>query len=375
MKRTINIILSLFVTIITSVGLMAGPSDNDPVFDTSAPTVPAEVLVQGRQVVTTWLLERVDSVQVEYHGKSLLYQGGRNWNFLPLEQLQERGYVTPGSFAELSQAVAGIGNSFQLMPLPQGGFDVQARVTFYSKSRQTVLKGSAWFNFEKADDGELVGTATVYVDIPSNLNFRVAGFVWDTRLITHNWGDAQQLPVRYDEASGEMIVQVPATTLWGRGVAAVSHGDQVTVLDGRNGTVQAGRSAAAYLAGLYSGSIIAVSSQGLNADGFFRQLGWFYQSDGAFYGRFPVVELAVGEAGINQVLNLLVPIQNTEFALPARRVQVKVLRSEGYPAGQVFDLDQVGDTKWSLELPSGSYQIMVEFWELLDWDQDPNPKG
>lgn len=366
MKQFISAVLFYFVF---AFGIFAGPVTEITV-DPSAPTVPAEILAQGRQAVTTHLLSTVDSVSVVYHGHSLLEQGRAAQHFLTMEDLRERGYVTQGSFSQLSAAVAGLGSTVQLVEL-HGDFDLKADVTCYDKWGKVVLTGSAHFQFAKTGDG-LEGSATVYMTLPSNVLIRTSGYLREARWIGSE--GVTSLTTAYDEETSTSVAQVPLRALGDGLIAISSTEDGVVVINQRDGTVMSGVWAMTAIRDLISGDIVTTGDK-IWADKFFSSQGFFYLSEGRIYGRYPVVEIVVGPGGINQQFDLMIPVHGPgNLVYPATGIKVKVLDSESYRPGEVFSLPTRNGIP-QFTLPQGIYHILVEFEGVRDWEQDPGGKG
>jgi hypothetical protein len=364
--KLLKFVLALISFLVLSSGLRAG-DDGSQHLDMSAPVVPAEIVAAGRQAVTAYLLESIDSAYVSYRGASLLNQGRPNFHFLDREDLAERGYKTPGSFTEFSAAISGLGSRVQLTELPYGGFDLEVEVVCYDKNRRTVLKGVAYFGFEKTEDG-LMGSTRVFVSFPQNLHILVSGRVLDARWLGSE--GVVSLDRTNVENEGMSVIQVPMRALANGLIAISSSEGGVVVIDPRRGILR-GQWATTAIQDLVASDIVTTSDE-IWAEKFFALQGFFYLSQGRVYGRYPLVEINVVD-WIDQRFNLRVPIfgGNGDWVYPATRVQVKVLRSETAPAGDVFDLP-IRDGSYRFTLPKGTYQIFIEFDGVRDWEQDPN---
>lgn len=339
--------------------------------DFNAPTVPLEVLAQGRQSVIANLIGRIDRVELTYEGRSVV---GDSVQVIQHEQLKALGAKHAGSFSELSDALAGIYYSSKVIPTPEGQFDVHVGVRYLTSAGSVAFMGYGYLDITEGPDGELTaGKFRPSVWLNPAVVFETATIVTAARWTARNQGSID-LAVNYRYGSDGTVVTTvtfPTASL-GEGYLAVTDvTGEVFALDLKTGQAVHARSVFALLGQTTSSDIrVLRNPASLDLPGYS-----FYASGGQIYGRVPLTEL---------VLDQLTRVSFTA-SIPIWGTEKKIVPSQVFVTPIVFrDLNgnDIPDTLigkrveypygYTFDLPPGGYHVEIFYNGVHDYSADPD---
>lgn len=376
MKKIVNIIISSLI-IVSASALTAMAQDPS----VSAPIVPIETMAKGRSTVTDYLLGKLDHINLMYSGASVV---GNVSYYYDTNALANMGYAHAGSFTELSDAMSSVQFSREVIPTPQGYYDVQVSLTYQSADNRTTMQGNGWLNIHANPDGSLwAGQFQPYVSLNSTLLVEKSGFITAAQLVGSQYATVSQLPIsyNYDNSGGivSSIIQVPSGSLDG-GYLAMAAGDgTVTVWDFQHDTTFTGKQAMAILGATSSSDVYSLKNPS-TITGTYAQ---FYADNGQVFGRFPLLDMPTAQP-IKQWAQFPVKVWGTTTVMNPTSVVIKPLYlndggKSGLNVGQEYSLPPTtfpdGSVNWPISIPAGGYHIEIRFDGVLDWSQDTNAKG
>lgn len=337
------------------------------------PIVPADIVISGRQAIANHLMFRVDHVYLKYSGRSII-SGGLNDRYFGRDELRELGYVHDGSFTELSDALASVPLSAEVVPTPEGYYEVMVNVTYYTADNRESFTGSGWLNIYRDHDGNLTaGEFQPYVSVNNTVGIQTTADIRAAKWVGR-YGNELDLPTLWF-SDGTHMITIPSHLLedgnllmadWEGNISGwnLSTG---TVLDGKRILALLGQTRSGDIQILRNPSVIDAGSHG------------FYRSGDMVYGRFPLLDVTT-DVGFNKIVNFTVPVwgSNNEIAPSAifvTPVRFERIQPEELIIGREYRLPTYPDGGFILAVPAGEYNIRVEFNGVLDWAADPNPKG
>ncbi len=337
---------------------MAGPNDN-----ASAPMVPFDTILAGRQATVRFLLSQVDHAQWNFSGRSLNIP----WTYvMDRKAMRGAGYNTPGSFDQISKATASQPFSAEVIPTPENYYDVSVELTYYNTNNVAVLHGYGQLDIEEGPAGTLVvkGDFSPYVYIPWNLQTTIPGACGDSvRFIGRNWGGQQDLNTECDGTDAIVTLELGMLE---DGNLLVSNGNDTWGYSLNGGGFLQGQRVWA-LIGQSSSSEVRVAS------GFNDLVGntVFYSNNGwMLYGRMPVGEINLLQ-GFTGDVTIEVPVYGAHRTIRPTSVTMTKLQKEGSPLSSKRIEVPFDATKgtWKFSAPAGIYQIECTFPSVNDFDQ------
>jgi len=356
MKRSISILVGI---IIVSTSTFA-----QTIADASqAPAVPVEFVMKGRQAVTDYLVDQVNWVSVNFTGASIV---GFQSSFLDTNTLFNQGYIHKGSFSELSDAVAKTPFSAQVVPRPEGFYDITAEIKFIDLNSKILLQGNGYLDINgMKGDGHIDTSFNPWVMINPYISIKFSNPINAAKWVGRNWATPQDFYPNYDNAS---IITVPSSILGDGYLVVADQSGSVQALDLSSGYVLTGKLVLAVLGNLNSNDIRVLKNPTSLA---FENLS-FYKSGGQIYGRVPLTELIIDK---NAVVNFEVEVSvwGIDQKVTPARAFVKSIYINAKGGGSNIDAEI--PRGYSITLAPGIYHIRLDYSDVLDWDQDPNPKG
>lgn len=328
------------------------------------PKVPWGVAVLGRQAVTQHLLSQVDNITIQVSGESIVTPADWNLHYFGREALEKLGYTFKGSAVELFDIIGRQSFSVDAKSI-KGTYDIRLEIKFCDSSGAVLLNGSAYFDVASADNGSLYSNTEPWVWISSEIDIvtdEVIGY--EARWTDLQYGGYRPIDLMViNEGNGSLIKNFPVSHL-GTGYLTISdRTGNVRMVSLVNGEIVPHNKVRLYLDQARSSEVrIAICASG----------NWlpnisFYQSDGAIYGRVPLLEV-VGNGLVNTA-EFSVKVWGTDRWVMPNSIIVKSL-ADG-------KAERVLGSTFNLYLNAGmKYQIIVDFGDkYLDWDADPSPKG
>lgn len=394
MKRLIVSLLSIVMFVfgvnaseiqaIRSVGGFAGQFDPDSA--SLAPEVKIDIAVKGRAYVISHLLERINYVTLYYRGRSLVTESKVE---LDRESLRLLGYANDGSATELFNALSKVEFNASLANTPDGRYDVNVDVIFWTEENTVAFKGSGNPIFSRGK-GDILIADTFNVWAVVNEKIAIPIEKNNTGIIAAKWlnevGRDTQLNInyRFDQLRryiGQSIIIEDG--MLGSGYLLTSNGSAINGVDLRTGSSIESERVFAYLGKISMPSVHVadLTEKGTNLNLNWKDLTSFYYSNGELFGRPPVIDFKTDE-GIHSFIN---PEFNTwglndNVKITPKRIYIKPIfisfptPSKRFTVGKYTELER-DERGWSVDLPPGGYQIIMEFEGLHDWALDENPIG
>ena len=374
MKKIANIITSIIVIASAFTAMAQEPA---------VPHVPIEVAAKGRSAVVDYLQSKLDHVTLQYTGASVV---GNVSYYYDTNALAGMGYTHTGSFTELSDALSSVQFSQEVIPTPQGWYDVRVLLAYQEVDGCTTMQGNGWLNINVNSDGSLsAGQFQPNVSLNQNLLIDQSGFIIAAQLVGSQYAAVSQLPIyySYDQNGGivNSIIQIPSGSLES-GYLAMAAGDgTVTVWDLQHGTTFTGKRAIAILGPTSSSDVYSMKNPGTITVSPYTQ---FYADNGEVFGRFPLLDMVTTQP-IKQWAQFPVKVWGTATVMNPTSVIIKPLYlndggKSGLKVGVEYSLQNSinvndGSINWPINIPAGGYHIEVKFNGVLDWSQDFNAKG
>lgn len=390
MKKLVSLVLTVAMVISATAMILAagdGPTTSTvvpsfplipPPPSARGPLVPVDVVAKGRQAVTDYLLRQVSSVEIRLSGRSLVPGTGKTDRFLSGLELSNMGYVHPGSFAELQDALSIVPFTVGVFALPGGSYDVKAQFTAFNTSGETILQGRGSLLITETPEGDLQLGAplTLWVGIPDTLEAQVPGTITAAKWVG-NWDESTaDVAATPDPLTpGVTDIAVSAQFL-GHGVLAFADSQgNVAGWNFKTGLTIAGHEIAFFLGKAESGDVRVLEN--IESPDMIGGL-MFYQAAGQVYGRYPLIEFTAKNA-VNESVGFGIPVWGTDYAVrPSAAflvpVNVNVKGGGNLNVGQEYPTQVFPDGSVLIKVPPGTYHLRVVFSEVLDWTADSNPK-
>jgi len=374
MKKIANVISSLIIISASAFTAMAQ--------DSAAPYVPIEIAAKGRSAVVDYLLGKLDHVNIQYTGASVV---GNVSYYYDTNSLASMGYTHAGSFTELSDALSSVQFSQEVIPTPQGWYDVQVNLTYQGADGRTTMQGNGWLDIWANPDGSLsAGEFQPYVALNPTLLVVQSGFITAAQLVGSQYATVSQLPIsyNYDNSGGivNSIIQVPSGSLDGGYLAMAASDGTVTVWDLQHDTNFTGKHAIAIMGPTSSPDVYSLKNPSTFT---LSPSPTFYADNGQVFGRFPLLDMTTSQP-IKQWVQFPVKVWGTTIVMNPKSVIIKPLYlndggKSGLNVGQEYPLQPMtfpdGSINWPISVPAGGYHIEVKFDGVLDWNEDTNAKG
>ena len=366
---------TFLVSSVTAQGVISTPVGGTSIgiqnVDSSIPNIPIDISDKGRRAITEYLLPQVNYVTVNFSGMSVVNGTTPSW-YLSRDDMRQRGYIHDGMFSELTNSLANIAFSGQVIPTPGGWYDVECQVYCWSADNKLLLSGGGSLSLRQNPDGTLsAGTFDPWLQINNNI-VATTPSITTAKWLGPNYQD-QPVTVVMDytgvgygvllsmnmiDQGGSLIVAGPNGNLFGWSIGL--------------GTPIVGKAVHnALLGNVRSSDVLPlVNATSIGASG--QQ---FYTDNGQIYGRFPLLDVTT--QGMNVGDNFTVPVWGSKTGVQPSRVYVTPMFYSGPVSagstaiGQEFQVP----SGYTVSLPAGGYHIRVEFDQVLDWDANPNPKG
>jgi hypothetical protein len=376
----INVTVAMLVAFLLQFTALADAVKGFPVDTSTLPVVPNQILVQGRQKVTEYLLFQVDHVDLNYSGVSLV-RGYANDQRLDRVALRNLGYINAGSFSELSDSIAMFPFSAKVVPTPDGWYDVRVSVSLSSSDNRELFMGGGNLGI-----GRDVSTGRLVVSSFSpwvNLNSQIVSRFTNTTIVAAQWvghnNNSIDLTVggSWDNADDSDVVIPVGLLNDGYFLVADSNGG-LFGWDLSSGAQITGQRIMTVLGQISSGDVkvlrnpASIDNNVVNTQ--------FYNSDGRIYGRVPLLDVVLS-TNMKDIFNVQVPVWGSSHGISPSGVFVTPIRLMapqpvgGWTVGQEYKLDSFPSGGFIINVPAGEYHIRLDFDKLLDWDADPSPKG
>jgi len=346
-----------------SVSLVFGAGEKPTPPPPSGPLVPIDVVAKGRQGVVDYLLKQVDQVQIQTVGRSVLTS---ELQWITSVDLKNRGYIHPGSFWELQNALASVEFREEVIQLPGGGYDVNVKLAFFDKDGARILEGWGYVPINFA--GVITDEIRPWIGLPETVLVKDYRIITAAKWMGKNWKD-EPLPISYQ--NGYSTISIPQSLLGQGTLALASMTGQVSGWNFENGGFLPGKQIIALLGKLNSSEIRVLRNPEIIDAGDVQ----FYFSEGYIYGRFPLTELVLNEP-LTTTVNFTIPVWGQDMRIAPAMLYITPIsvnddRSRLVP-GQEYTLGAPGGS-WTV--PAGIYHLRIVFPNVLDWTADPNPKG
>ncbi|GEM_PF-1784175 len=333
----------------------------------TAPIVPIETIVRGRQAIADFLTIKTDHATLGLSGSSVVAPDNR---YFDLQSLVNLGYVHRGSFKEFSDALANVPFNPDVILTPNGWYDVRVEVTSYTLDGRTALHGWGYLNVNTLPDGSLVaGKFEPYVSINNTIAVRFPNCINMAMWIPEDGFIPEQLSVYGDSEGCLTIVQ---DRMLENGILAVAdYNGEVTGWNLKGGNKVEGKHVFALLGKMRSGAILPLKSPAKPVIDVGDQLS-FYKYNGLVYGQMPLVEQEFN-AAVKDYFSLEVPIWNsTEKARPTQAFVIPIIiygNANGLELYKEYEVGITDQGQIGLSLPAGTYHIRTVFKGLHDWSE------
>lgn len=365
MKRNILNVSRLFVVaclLSLGVGITVAQEKTDIL---SAPIVPIETIVRGRQAIADFLTIKTDHATLGLSGSSVVAPDNRYYDMQALSNL---GYIHRGSFREFSDALANVPFNPDVIATPEGRYDVRVEVTSYTSDGRTALHGWGYLNINTLPDGNLVaGTFEPYVSINDVIAVRFPKCINRALWIPKDGFQPEELPIFGDSEGCLTIVQ---DRMLENGVLAVAdYNGEVSGWELNGGKKVEGKHVFALLGQTRSGSILPLKSPAKNIIDVGDQVS-FYKYNGLVYGQMPLIEQAF-DAAVKDYFTLEVSVWNsTEKARPTQVFVTPIIiygPANGLELYKEYEVGITDQGQIGLGLPAGTYHIRTVFKGLHSW--------
>lgn len=370
MKATINVlIIGILLLVTTSVFAQKDVQQGFQDEFQTAPIVPEDVVIKGRDAVTSYLLKQIDYVVLSYTGRSVV---GAPHRYIGREELKERGYIHAGSFTEFADVISKIEFSHEIVRTPQGYFDVSVEITARGSDGRSVLHGRGYL-----DDNEF----HPYVWIPQMVVLKADGDITGASWISPEWRN-EDLSYQYIHDNTEdkwtPYIMIPVKILGAGYLVVAGQGGNVEGVDLSTGKEVVGVRLIAVLGQVRSSDVLALKDPGTLSLNWEKQDIRFYKSNGKIYGRFPLLDVATSQP-LKEVFFPTVRVWGTDQLVSPSRIVQKVLWVNDparFDQPAEYNLPfAVHAGGWGINAPPGGYHIEVKFDQVSDPDDDQNPRG
>ncbi len=367
MKSNILNVSRLFVVaclLFLGAGIVAA-QEKDGI--TTAPIVPIETVVRGRQAIADFLTINTDHATLGLSGTSVVAPDNR---YFDMQALVNLGYVHRGSFKEFSDALANVPFNPDVIPTPEGWYDVRVEVTSYTQDGRTGLHGWGYLNINTLPDGSLVASKfEPYVSINNSIAIRFPKCISSAMWIPRDGFPPEWLPVYSDSEGCLTVVQ---DYMLENGILAIAdYNGEVTGWDLNGGKTIEGKHVFALLGKIRSGAILPLKSPEKPVIDVADQVS-FYKYNGLVYGRMPLVE-QVFDSAVKDYFTLEVPVWNsTEKAHPTQAFVTPITiygPANGLELYKEYEVGITDQGRIGLGLPAGTYHIRTVFKGIHDWSE------
>lgn len=336
------------------------------------PLVPVEVMIKGRQAIANYLGFRIDHVYLKFSGRSIASTGWYD-RYFDRNQLRDMGYVHDGSFGELSDALASVPMSLEVVPTPEGYYEVMVNVTYYTDDNRESFIGVGWLDIYRDKDGNLTaGQIQPWVSVNGTVGIEFTNDISTAKWVGY-YGNEKDLSVwwSYD---GTKIVAVPLNLLEEGNLLVANWDGKISGWNLSTGNVLESNQVFALLGQTRSSDIETLRNPStIDAGG--RS---FYRSGDKVFGRFPLRNVTF-DNGFKGVLDFIVPVWGSRSGISPAKIFITPVRLDNVPTewviGREYSLQSLSSGIFILAVPAGEYNIRTEFDGVLDWESDPNPKG
>ncbi len=373
MKAKIAVLFLFLFTLITSFAqkdYTFAPDD----FAT-APIVPVEVMIGGRQEVTEYLLKQVSYVTATYTGDSVI--GDSNNRFISKQELASNGYLHTGSFTEMSDAIAQTRFTAQIMRTPRGNYDVRAEIKLHSFDDRIVMIG--WGNLQIIEGkGGLLNAEDFqpWISIPENVLVKNDKYINGAKYLSKD-GSSQEIEYQNRYVVGgttaSSYIKVP-TGILGEGFLMVADDSgRAKGWDLKFQTLLFGEAVIAKLGKIMSSDVISLTNpQSIFTSQMVMNINFSKDGD-LIYGRFPIIDIIV-PGGIKEYFLSGVHVWGSDEIVYPTAVYVNAIfgdtnKAGSLPLGKDVELVRAPNGGYTLDLPPGGYHIKVRFSRVLDWSK------
>lgn len=347
-----------FIAVLTFVLFTFGALAQKDQDRSTLPVVPIEVVIKGKQSITSYLLLQVDHVTLRYGGASYV-QDPRYGTYQELDRdyLRKNGYVTSGSFSQLSDALSGIGFSAEVVPTPEKYYDVWVGIQYLTADNRQALSGGGSLDIRRDNDtGELMVSEFqpwVYINPQVIIQFTnpVNSVKW-----VGGYGQEQYLETFYGE-DGTMSAIIPVGLIEDGYLLTSDWSGDVGGWDLATGDLLSGERIFTVLGQSRSGDTYVVKNRLPDNAG--QQ---FYQYQGSIYGEFPLTELVTDHLIHNQPLSIEVPVWGSSKKISPSKIFIT-------PIGGVKEEELPWDENRFIftAFPGVLYHIRMEFPGVRSW--------
>ncbi len=337
---------------------------------TAGPIVPVEVAIKGREAITAYLKGTIDHINVQFTGNSVVAPSWRNNPVMDRVNLRVRGYIHDGSFSELVDVLSGVGFAGEVVPTPNGYYDVRASIQMFDTNNAIALLGNGYLELYRDSSGALnVGNFEPQVSINSSIVIQEEGQVDAAKWVGQN-GNSEELNTSYNGRS--TFITVSSGKLE-NGFLIFSDGSgHIKGWDLKAGSRLSGRSIFAILGTTRSGDVEILN---LTHD----TIGASYQNFNLYgdqiVGRFPLRDVVVPQTKANQNIwiSFSVPVWGSRLlgSIKPSRILVSPINMNGPSAMQIgewYELPKLDDA-FRFNVPFGEYNLRTEFEGLMDYEE------
>lgn len=340
----------------------------------SAPIVPIEIVVQGRQDVVQYLLKQVDHVRVSFGGDSIV--GNNADQYITRDELAKRGYIHRGSADELFSAVGKTAFSASVVKTPRGYYDVRTWIEFQGIDNKILLTGSGNLNIQEGP-GQIIFADTFepWVWIQGDILVKRGGLSSGAMFVPAN-GQSTSSDIlyqnEYNNGTPFALYDVPVQYL-GEGNLIINDNNVGGVIGWnlKTGEFLVGKKVAAVIGTIQSNEAIIIKNPQSFSQAFSAKTKdiIFYRSDGKVYGRFPLIQL-VNASRVEEFIFPTIKIWGTDEVLPPKDIKMENIFTD--PSSPVTNGSlPTKNGSFYLDAPAGSSFIKMKF-DIDDESAGPN---
>lgn len=323
------------------------------------PIVSLDTVQQGKQAVLRDLGRQVDHVKIKVYGRSLPRSAEY---YMSLNDLQDAGYSTKGSFTELFRATASLQFTSRVIPVDNGYYEVYVDLSYHSADDRIVLQGSGSVRIRQVG-GSLEGTFNPYVWMPSTILVPTPDSTFAAKWVSdNNARGEEELELLYSNDLANQYLRLSIDKL-DDGIVMMQFAETLIGYSLTGAESISGKYLFAWLGMASSGQVNIVE----DGDQINRQR-YAYLSNGYYYGNNPLEEIKVTERH-SAVLYPAYSVWGSDRTIVPTKIWVNVVGTDQRRELQFSE----GAGGWILKLEPGIYQIELEIPHLHSYDQDPTP--
>ncbi len=337
----------------------------------TAPLVPIEIGVKGRQFVTDYLIDKIESIVISVNGSSVVQPYARN---VYLADYYRSGKVTRGSLDSINALITSEPIKLKMFSSKsQYSLNIEVnyltrdgRVAFVGQYQTTTDRLSSFIGVEMyvsmnptlalslGEKGTYIQSAKYIFEEPNGASVELA-----TSIITTSEG--VMVPV--------VLIHSYLLGTSGYLTATLENG-VVTAINLSTGQKLGGVEATVTLGRYVSSDIVNIGTIKTFTNLDLGNITSAQVSEGKFYGRVPVIDFRT-VTGIKENVDFTLPVFNTRGIMESYRIGTQTVWVKKIGGTSGFIEIPAAKGGYDINLPPGEYRLILDF-KIKDWSESPN---